>query len=69
MSTIISIVLRTQHFVPINFNDTHLYNTGLQEIAMLADQMKLECDPEVPASQLHFDVGELCCAKFPGTII
>ncbi|XP_052771757.1 tudor domain-containing 6-like [Mya arenaria] len=42
--------------------------TGLeriQELNMLGETMKLECEPAQHAGGLKFEVGELCCARFP----
>lgn len=43
------------------------YFLALSELKLLSDTMKLECEDETCYDDnLTFEVGELCCARYPG---
>lgn len=40
---------------------------ALSELKLLSDTMKLECEDDTCYDDnLTFEVGELCCARYPG---
>jgi len=42
---------------------------ALSELKFLSDTIRLECESElIDTEDMKFEVGELCCARFPGKL-
>ena len=41
-----------------------MYISDQTDLALQTHQMMLECESELGQDDAHFEVGELCCAKY-----